>query len=663
MSTSSALDDLRSRILSRYALLFLKTWEEERWENALAILAMEIEQGLVVWSAVTGAQPEPDETDTDSTDPLIFLDRIRDYPPDHLFYIKDFHPYLSDPAVVRRLRDLLPALAAQNKTLLFVSPTGAIPIELEREASVIDLPLPGIEELRDELAAVLEERQAEPGPPLELSEEHEERLLTAVIGLTAHEAHKALARAVLGREKLDADALAGLVSEKKRMVEGNELLEFYDLQEGMSDIGGLDGLKDWLAQRSEAFSPRAAQQGIPTPKGLFLLGIQGCGKSLTARAAARQLGFPLLRLDAYTLLSGEQGQSEKNMRDVLNLVETMAPVVLWVDEIEKGFAGTEGVTAQNATMARLVGRFLTWMEENRKPVFVVATANTVHNLPPELLRRGRFDELFFLDLPSHYERKEILRIHLTKHGWNPDKYDLEAFANETDGYSGAEIAQIVVAAMLESYGKGRILSQKGLTEAAEETVPLSVTMEEKIFEMREWARGRCRPATYDSRVIQMLEEEKRQGPTETRDEAALLDRRWKELAEHGQLKAAAVEYVRRHDYVTFPQLQQDFAGFLETDGEQGLALRSDPNVVLWVGMSRELAELLASLIAAKRLYVHPADVERYRKVEKGVRLPRLTELSEQRIGRPAWFPVSLRNLPPAGGSGRFARVARMKLSR
>ena len=663
MSTSSVLDDLRSRILSRYALLFLKTWEEERWENELAALAMEIEQGLVVWSSVTGAQPEPDETGADSTNPLVFLDRIRDYPPDHLFYIKDFHPYLSDPAVVRRLRDLLPALGAQNKTLLFVGPTGAVPVELQKETAVIDLPLPGYEELRDEWSAVLEERQAEPGSPLQLAEDDVERLLTAVIGLTAHEAHKALARAVLGRDKLDAETLAGLVSEKKRMVEGNELLEFYDLQEGVGDIGGLDGLKDWLAQRSEAFSSRAAQQGIPTPKGLFLLGVQGCGKSLTARAVARLLGFPLLRLDAYTLLSGAQGQSEKNMRDVLGLVETMAPVVLWVDEIEKGFAGTEGGSAQNATMSRLVGRFLTWMEENRKPVFVVATANSVHNLPPELLRRGRFDELFFLDLPNHLERIQILRIHLTKHGWNPDKYDLEALADGTDGYSGAEIAQIVVTAMLESYGKKTILSQKALVEAAEETVPLSVTMEEKVFELREWARGRCRPATYDSRVIQMLEEEKRQGPTETRDEAALLDRRWKELADHGQLKAAVVEYVRRHDYVTFPQIQQDFVDFLEANGEQGLALRSDPNVVLWVGMSRELAELLASLIAAKRLYVHPADVERYASERAAMRLPRLTEMSEQRIARPAWFPVCLRNLPPAGGSGRFARVARMKLSR
>jgi ATP-dependent 26S proteasome regulatory subunit len=663
MPTTEALDDLRSRILAGYSLLFLQTWEEERWEWELGMLAEEIDRGLVVWSATSGPQPPPDESDGAPVGPLEFLARLPEYPREHLFLLKDFHPYWRQPEVVRRVRDLVPALADAGQALLFMGPTSDIPLELRKDAIRCELPLPGLQELREELQAVLHDNEDDATQARrDLDPDVEERLLKSVLGLTAREARKALTRALAGRDSIEDDVYTELVSEKKRMVEGSDLLEFQDLDQGVDDVGGLEGLKDWLRQRAEAFTERARAQGIPMPRGVLLLGVQGCGKSLTARAAARLLSFPLVRLDVSSLLSADQGASEKNMRDVLRLLETIAPAVLWLDEIEKGFAGTTDA-GQNATMKRLFGQFLTWMEERDKPVFVVATANQIADLPPELLRRGRFDELFFVDLPNYHERRQVLEIHLRRRGWRPEKYDLEELAGRTEGFSGAELEQLVISAMLTSYGQGRILSQEDLKHAREETVPLSITMEEKIYELREWARPRCRPATYDSRVMQMLDEEERRGALQL-DEGRRDDlREWAALAEHGQLNAAVVEYVRRFDYITFPQLQQTFAEFLPTEGDVGLALRSDPNVVLWVGLSSEFSEVIAKLISARRLYVHRTPLERYQADGDVLRLPPLDELPRGRLHRPCWLPVCLRDLPPEDGAGPFARVARMKLSR
>jgi SpoVK/Ycf46/Vps4 family AAA+-type ATPase len=663
MTTSDALDQIRSRILSRYTLLFLKTWEEERWESELAELALEIERGLVVWSVTDGPQPPSGNNGQERGDPLAFLEQIEAYPADHLFLIKDFHPYLSDPRVVRKLRDLTAKLGEQHKTLLFIGPIVEIPIDLQKEAFEFDMPLPGIEEMRSELASVLEQIESSGETVPELSPEFEEKLLKAVMGLTAREARKALLLALSGKDQLDDEVFKTLVAEKRHLVQGSDLLEFYDLDEGVKDVGGLEVLKEWLEQRAEAFSERAREQGIPMPKGVLLLGIQGCGKSLTARATARLLSFPLVRLDVANLLSSDRGTSERNLRDVLRLMETIAPAVLWLDEIEKGFAGVggDGDKSGDATMSRLMGSFLTWMEARKASVFVVATANSVANLPPEMLRRGRFDELFFVDLPNYHERKHIFAIHLAKRGWKPDKYDVSALSQKTEGYSGAEIEQIVNSAMIDAYGQGRVLAQEDLEKSREQSVPLSITMEEKVFELREWASSRCRRATSDSRVTQMLEEEQRHAEFLKEDEAA--KEPWMELAEHGQLNAALVEYLRANGLAAFPKLQEDFGPFLMTAGEQGLALRADPNVVLWSGMSQELATLLSTLIAQRRIYIHPAPPELYKTLGKSLKLPVLEALGETKQSRPVWLPAAFRLTPPTGGTGRFARVTRIKLSR
>ena len=677
MTTAATLEILRVRIQARFPLLFLATWEEERWESELASLALSMDRGLVIWTATEGPCPALEDAAKNLTGPNEFLDQIRLYPRDHVFLLKDFHPFLNDPLVVRRLRDLVPTLAEQNKTLLFMSPDPTIPIELRRDAVALHLPLPGVEDLRSELQELLIQRQHNGELTLRMSREQQERMLKAVLGLTARQARQTLTRALTGRNAIDDEVFSMLVSEKKHMVQGSEMLEFQELSEGVGDIGGLDALKDWMAKRALAFGDEAQRKGIPSPKGVLLLGVQGCGKSLTARAVARMLSFPLVRLDIATLLSSDRGQSEKNLRDVLTLMEMIAPAVLWLDEVEKGFAGvdTEG-GGGDSTMIRLMGRFLTWMQEKSAPVFIVATANSVTGLPPEMLRRGRFDELFFVDLPNYHERKAILGIHLRKRRFDPANFDIGRLADLTEGYSGAEIEQVVLTAMVESFHRKQSPNQKDMEDSAEETVPLSVTMEEKIFQLREWARPRCRPATPDSRVLQMLEAEQRE-KTGQDDNAGLLQMLddelgaastaepktgWRETAKSGELKTAIYEYVSEKERIDLRQLQTDFAEVLDPAGEFGIALRSDPHIVLWLGVSADFAVAIVRLITDRKIYaIESTAVNRDDPVL--ARLTRLPALPDSRVSRACWLPVLLSVTAPESVDERLTRVARMKLNK
>ncbi len=674
MPEQTTLETIRERILCRFPLMFLTTWEEERWEGELASLALDMERGLVIWTATDGAAPALDTGDDSHRNPTVFIDQIRSYPKDHVFLIKDFHPCLRDPIVVRRLRDLIPSLAEQRKAILLMGPVDDVPVDLQRDAVAIDLPLPGLDEMREELRDVLIQRQHRGEPNIKLSKREQERLLKTVMGLTANQARQAMARALLGKSAIDDDVYEMLISEKSQMVQGSELLEFQQLQEGVSDIGGLDSLKEWIAKRGEAFTEKARKRGIPSPKGVLLLGVQGCGKSLTARAVARMLSFPLIRLDVSTLLSADQGQSEKNMRNVLSLTEMISPAVLWIDEVEKGFSGVDAEGgAGDTTMIRLMGAFLTWMQEKPAPVFVVATANSVTSLPPEMLRRGRFDELFFVDLPNYHERKDIFGIHLTKRLINPEQFDLGRLADMTEGFSGAEIEQVVLTAMVESFNKGDALNQNEMEIASEDTVPLSVTMEEKIFQLREWARTRCRPATPDSRVLQMLENEQRAKTGEenvttidlfdAEDDGNDADESWESMVEDGQVRAALLQYVSSTGEVTFAQLQSAFQPHVETGGEFGLALRSNPHVVLWEGMSAEIAAPLGKLISDRKLYIHSVEATTYDGQADQITLPRLPAMPDNRVSRASWLPVSVSPVSPDEVDERLCRVARMKLSR
>ena len=655
LTTAAALEDLRLRVVAGYPLLLLRTYEEERWTRALGELCGEMEKGLVTWSETAGAEPPVRDV---VHEPLEFLRQTAEYPEDHVFLLKDLHPHLKEAAVVRQLRDLIPGLRARRQSILLVTPVDDVPVELMKDLFVMELPLPGLEEIREVLNDV---RGALPAD-VQMDGAQEEHLLKAVLGLTAEEARKAFARALQNREDIDDTVYAGLVAEKRHMVQGSDLLEFFDLDESIDDIGGLEGLKSWINERAEAFSADAQSRGISNPKGVLLAGVQGCGKSLSAKAIARLLGFPLVRMDLSTLLESTRGSSEQNLREVLHTMETIAPSVLWLEEIDKAFAGFDAESTTDATIARIVGRFLTWLQEHTSPVFVVATANNVARLPPELLRRGRFDELFFVDLPNFYERKAIFEIHLKRRGWKPEMFDVEALANRADEYSGAEIEQIVNSAIIESYSQGRMLTDDDLEQSRDRTVPLSVTMEDQIFALREWARTRCRPATLDSRLAQMLDEEERRGETNVADGSGGAPKlKWLELAEYGQIGPAIIEYVRFHDHVPLDQLVTDFSKFTETSGEYGLVLNADTKAVVWTRMSRDLADHLAAFVAGKRLYLNPTKPETYE--ERKLELPTLANLPAEKLDRPAWMPMTLRLVPPVGGSSRYGRLARIKLGK
>jgi ATP-dependent 26S proteasome regulatory subunit len=674
MSTTNVIEILRERIQCHFPLLFLATHEEDRWESEIATLSLDIDRGLVIWTATDGAAPPLDSNAGDHRNPAEFLQQITHYPRDHVFLLKDFHPYLKDPFVVRRIRDVIPTLTEQNKTILLMGPETPVPIELQRDAISLELPLPGLEDLREELRELLIQRQHHGESNLRLTDQQEEKLLKTVMGLTTKQVRQSLSRALLGRSKVDSEVYALLIAEKKHMVQGSDLLEFQEIAEGAKDIGGLDALKAWVGTRAEAFSEKARQRGIPSPKGVLLLGVQGCGKSLTSRAIAQMLAFPLVRLDVSTLLSGALGQSEKNLRDVLNLMEMISPAVLWMDEVEKGFAGVGEGAGSDSTMVRLMGRFLTWMQEKKAPVFVVATANSVTGLPPEMLRRGRFDELFFVDLPNYHERKTILEIHLKKQNLNPADFDLGHLSDKIEGYSGAEIEQSVQTAVVENYNRGGSLEQKDIEDAIDDTVPLSVTMEEKIFELREWARTRCRAATPDSRVLQMLEEEHREKTGDADAEViSLIEEEpvedfeetfnWRTMIAEGRIRAGLLEYVSEQNEVTFSDLQNAVTGHVEAEGEFGLALRADPHVVLWHGMSAEIAAPLAKLISDRKLFLHTISGSRYGESAAKVTMPKLAALTDTRLSKTAWLPVAISAIAPEEVDERLVRVARMKLRR
>ena len=653
MTTTQLLDDIQARIRSGYPVLWLRTYEEDRWEVLLAAMAEEIEYGIVSWTSTLGASPAISEVE--SVDLYQFLKSVDQYPPEHLFLLKDVHLCLKDPQVIRCVRDLIPQLAARKQVILCIGPVEQIPIEWIKDVTLIEMPIPGLEEMREVLLDLISESPT----PVEVDAKQEEHMAKAVMGLTAREARKAFSRALQGRSIIDDQVYAALVSEKRHMVQGSDLLEFFDLDEGINDIGGLEGLKDWLKQRAEAFSADARARGISFPKGVLLAGVQGCGKSLSAKAIARVLGFPLVRMDMSNLLDSSRGASEQNLREVLRLMETISPSVLWLEEIDKAFSGFDA-EGGDPTVARLIGRFLTWLQEHTTPVFVVATANNISKLPPELLRRGRFDELFFIDLPNYYERQTIFSIHLKKRGWKPEKFTLPRLSEATEGYSGAEIETIVNSAIIETYSAGGMLTDEDLIAQQELLVPLSKTMEDQIFNLREWARTRCRPATPDSRVQKIMEEEERRGETSASKGRPQL--KWVQLAEHGQFAAAVVEYVRFHDNTRWDKLLTDFSQYTTTAGDFGLVLRHDTKAVAWTRMSMEFADWISDFIAKKLIFLNPTTAENY-KESKHPALPIVTELAEKKLDKPHWMPFTLRLVPPPMGSSQFGRVARIKLGR
>jgi ATP-dependent 26S proteasome regulatory subunit len=491
--------ELDTLVRARYPLIYLVTWEESRIDAILSQLAESHGKALLSWSVTRGLRHlggirgAPVEG---GKDPIEALGQIEKLAEPSLVVLKDFHPFLSDPAVVRALRELAQSLKSTYTTVMILSPSLQIPVELEKEITVLDVPLPTFSELLQllkEIVGVLRQGQK---AVVDLKKEDAEQIIRAAQGLTLSEAENAFARSIAHDQRLDKSDIQLMLNEKRQVIRKSGLLEYYATQEKLDGIGGLELLKVWLTRRGAAFSEAARRFGLPEPKGLLLLGVQGCGKSLTAKAIASSWRLPLLRLDMGRIFSGLVGSSEENLRRAIRVAESVAPVVLWVDEIEKGLSGVASSNVSDAGVtARVFGAMLTWLQEKTAPVFVVATANRIELLPPELLRKGRFDEIFFIDLPAAPERREIFQIHVARRGREPGGYDLEALSRLAEGFSGAEIEQAVVSALYDAFAEGVELHQRHLVQSVTETYPLAATMREEIQKLRDWARTRTRPAS------------------------------------------------------------------------------------------------------------------------------------------------------------------------
>jgi len=424
-----------------------------------------------------------------------------------LFLLKDFHPYLGAEdsksphyprasLVVRLLRDLAPRLQAAGKTLIWVSPVLRIPPELEKDVTVLDMPLPEESEYRAVLEDYIKRYEGTGKVVFDLDDEGKDQLVKACQGLTKCEAENALAKAIVGRGRLDRDDVRSILAEKEQIIRKSGILEYTASVESFGSVGGLGALKDWLRQRNQAFSQRARDFGLPFPRGVLLVGVPGCGKSLAAKAVAAEWQKPLLKFDLGRVFASLVGESEERMRRALGVAEGVAPAILWLDEMEKGLSGISG-GGDSGVAARVFGNLLTWMEEKQKPVFVVATANDISKLPPELLRKGRMDEIFFVDLPSARERAEILMIHLARRQRDPGGYDLAALVHATEGFNGAELAEVVVNGLFAAFSERAEdpkLESRHLLQATRNLVPLSRSRAADIERLRAWAAENCRPA-------------------------------------------------------------------------------------------------------------------------------------------------------------------------
>lgn len=497
--TPNFLREVDTLIRARYPLLYLVSFEEQRVDALMGEIARAHGKELVEWSATRGLRTftgahrgTPIE---ETAEPLRGLMHIPKLPNPSIVMLKDFHRYLDEPVVVRALRELGNALKSAYTTVIVVAPVLTLPAELEKDVSVIDVPLPTkadlMQLLKDIARTVTRSRKA----TVDLTPAQAESLISAAHGLTLSEAENAFAKAIARDNKLDGSDLKLILDEKSQVIRKSGLLEYHATDQSLSDVGGLGHLKKWLDRRKNAFSDAARDFGLPSPKGLLLLGVQGCGKSLTAKAIATSWKLPLVRLDMGRIYSGLVGSSEENLRKAIRAVESLAPVVLWVDEVEKGLAGASGGSSDTGVSARVFGTLLTWLQEKTSPVFVVATANRIESLPPELLRKGRFDEIFFVDLPSFDERTDILKIQLTKRKRDPAKFPIPALAKATENFSGAEIEQLVVAGLYDAFADAQELTGEHLLASVKETSPLAVTMAEDVARLREWARTRTRPAS------------------------------------------------------------------------------------------------------------------------------------------------------------------------
>ncbi len=500
-------EELDILVQAQYPLIYLVTSEEERAERTIANIAQtkSLARRVYIWTVTHGiveyGQPRH-ITQHNTVSPEAAIEWVVRQREPGIFIFKDLHPFIDSPATTRWLRDAIASFKGTQKIIILMSPVQQIPIELEKEVVVLDYPLPDLAELNQVLSSQLEQTRSR-----RTTTEVREKLLKATLGLTRDEAEKVYRKAFVKTGRLTETEVDIILSEKKQLIRRNGILEFIEEDETIDSVGGLEELKRWLRQRSNAFTEKAREYGLPQPKGMLILGVPGCGKSLIAKTTARLWSLPLLRLDMGRVYDGSMvGRSEANLRNALKTAESISPAILFIDELDKAFAGTSGsADSDGGTSSRIFGSFLTWLQEKTSPVFVMATANRVERLPGEFLRKGRFDEIFFVDLPTAEERKEIFNIHLSKRKRDISRFDLDQLAKVSDGFSGAEIEQGLVAAMYEAFAQEREFTQLDIIAAIKATLPLSRTMNEQVTALRDWARQRARPAASSVAEYQRLE--------------------------------------------------------------------------------------------------------------------------------------------------------------
>ena len=482
---------IQNYIRAGYPGLYLVSHEEQRVDAEMIRIAKELKYNLFFWSVVNGLiDVEKGQQVKPANDPLEALIAITELREKSIVLLKDFHLELADPnpILIRQLKDVLQQAKTKNKTLIIVGCRLCLPPELERELTVVEFSLPGKGQLNEVLNGILESAEIK-GMEAELRDQ----VLDAAAGLTTMEAENAFALSVVQCQGIDPVVVA---KEKAQAVKKNGLLEIIEGVESLESIGGLEVLKEWLLKRKHAFSQRAITYGLPALRGVLILGIPGTGKSLTAKATASVFGVPLLKLDAGKIFAGIVGQSESNLRSVMQTAEAIAPCVLWLDEVEKGFSGSRSSNSTDGgTSARVFGSFISWMQEKKAPVFIVATANDVSQLPPEMLRKGRFDELFFVDLPNLTEREAIWKIQISKYGRDPKEFDTVQLARTTEGLTGSEIESVFVDSLFQGFDTDREPTDLTIASVLTEFVPLSKLMAEQITELRRWTKGRARLAT------------------------------------------------------------------------------------------------------------------------------------------------------------------------
>jgi SpoVK/Ycf46/Vps4 family AAA+-type ATPase len=507
MSTENAGPIMLPYIKARYPIVYCLTSEEARAEVEVLACAKACNMQLRTWSCTEGFRNPAKKDWTDQTeDPIDALQKINTEPDGGgtIYIFKDLHPFFAvAPKVVRLLRDIARDFKQQKKTLVLISPVNALPVELQREVALIDFELPAREMIGKIVKGLLRsEKNAESLKKAEIKIDDGEldQIIEACMGLTTPEAENAVSKAVIelkDTEKPKRVRPSTLVMKEKAIaIRKTGVLEYYEAQEKIDDVGGLENLKEWLNIRKLSFSKEARDFGLPNPRGLLFVGLPGCGKSLMAKAAANAFGVPLIRFDVGRVFGGLVGQSEQNMRTAIQTAEAVGSSVLWIDEIEKAFAGlgSSGAT-DSGVSARVFGNFITWMQEKKAPVFIVATANRLSGLPPELLRKGRFDEIFFVDLPNAKEREQILKIHITKRGRNPAKFDLKECVAKSEGFSGAELEEAVISGLYTAFYRKTDLQDLYVQSAILRTTPLSVSNKTDLEGMALWAKNNAQCAS------------------------------------------------------------------------------------------------------------------------------------------------------------------------